>query len=182
MGIRIQSPFSGASIPSVVGPFNYFDLRATLTQTVADMTAVNNYRSAQEIARANQHTAEDARDLVVLAVGGAYLQAIAAGARVASAHSQLETAAALYQQTLNRRKSGLLAQIDVNRSQVQQQTQQQRVATLENEFAKQKINLARLTGLPPNDGYKLSDEVPFAAVPPITEEVRCSARSRAAPI
>ncbi|MGI8746203.1 MAG: TolC family protein [Bryobacteraceae bacterium] len=170
LGVRIQLPFPGVSIPSIVGPFNYFDLRATLTQTVADMTALNNYRSAREIARANQHTAKDARDLVVLAVGGAYLQAIAARARVASAHAQLETAAALYQQTLDRRKSGLLAQIDVNRSLVQQETQQQRVATLENDFAKQKINLARLTGLPPNDRYELTDEVPFAPAPPITEE------------
>ncbi len=170
MGIRVQSPLPGASFPSIVGPFNYFDLRATLTQTVADMTALNNYRSAQEIARANQHTAEDARDLVVLAIGGAYLQAISARARVASAHAQLETATALYQQTLDRRKSGLLAQIDVNRSQVQQQTQQQRVTTLENDFAKQKINLARLVGLPPNDRYELTDEVPFSAAPAITED------------
>src|SRR5688572_12224484 len=28
--------------PTVVGPFNYFDLRATLTQTIADFTVVNN--------------------------------------------------------------------------------------------------------------------------------------------
>jgi outer membrane protein TolC len=170
LGVRINLPFPGVAIPSVVGPFNYFDLRATLTQTVADMTALNNYRSAQEIARANQHTADDARDLVVLAVGGAYLQAIAARARVASSRTQLETATALYQQTLDRRKNGLLAQIDVNRSQVQQQTQQQRISTLENDFAKQKINLARLTGLPPNDRYELTDDVPFADAPPITED------------
>ncbi|MDQ2898476.1 MAG: TolC family protein [Acidobacteriota bacterium] len=170
MGIRVQLPFPGVAFPTIVGPFNYFDLRATLTQTVADMTALNNYRSAQEVARANRHTAEDARDLVVLAVGGAYLQAIAARARVASAHAQLETATALYGQTVERRQSGLLAQIDVNRSLVQRQTQQQRVATLENDFAKQKINLARLTGLPPNDNYELTDEVPFTAAPPITEE------------
>ena len=168
LGVRINAPVPGFAIPSIVGPFNYFDLRATLTQTVADMTAVNNYRSAQELTRANQRTAEDARDLVVLAVGGAYLQAIAAKARVASARAQLETATALYQQTFQRRQVGLSAQIDVNRSLVQEQTEQQRLATLENDLAKQKINLARLTGLPPNDGYELTDEVPFATAPAVT--------------
>src|SRR5262245_59781637 len=29
----------GVTIPSIVGPFNYFDLRAHLTQTIGDMTA-----------------------------------------------------------------------------------------------------------------------------------------------
>jgi outer membrane protein TolC len=169
-GIRIKIPVPGFSFPSIVGPFNYFDLRATLTQTVADMSALNNYRSAQELSRANEQSARDARDLVVLAVGGAYLQAVASKARLNSARAQLETANALYQQTSERRKVGIVAQIDVNRSLVQQATQQQRLATLENDLAKQKINLARLTGFPPNDGYELVDEVPFSAGPPVTLE------------
>ena len=135
------------------------------------MTALNNYRSAKEAGAGERaHRREDARDLVVLAVGGAYLQAVAARARVESARAQMETATALYKQTSNAARAGLLAQIDVNRSQVQQQTQQQRLATLENDFAKQKINLARLTGLPANDKYELTDEVPFAEAPPISAE------------
>ena len=48
-GLRIHIPFPGFSFPTIVGPFNYYDLRATLTQTVADLTALNNYRSAQEL-------------------------------------------------------------------------------------------------------------------------------------
>ena len=164
LGVRI--PIA----PQVVGPFNYFDLRATLTQTVADLTALNNYRAVQDVARASRQSLEDARDLVVLAVGGAYLQAIAAGARVESARAQLATARALYQQTLDRRKAGLIAQVDVNRSLVEQQTQQQRLVTLENDLAKQKINLARLTGLPPNERYELTDDVPFSEVPSLTFE------------
>ena len=128
-GLRFSSPFPGFGIPSIVGPFNYFDLRAHLTQTVADLTALNNYRSAKETLRANEFFAQDAKDLVVLAVGGAYLQVIAAQARVESARAQLETANALYEQTAQQRSVGLLAQIDVNKSQVQVLTQQQRLAT-----------------------------------------------------
>ncbi|HTA47636.1 MAG TPA: TolC family protein [Bryobacteraceae bacterium] len=169
-GFRIATPFPGISIPSVVGPFNYFDLRAHLTQTVADMTALNNYRSSKETLRANQLFGQDARDLVVLAVGGAYLQVIAAQARVVSAKAQLDAANALYQQTAQQRAVGLVAQIDVNKNQVQALTQQQRLATLQNDLAKQKINLARLTGLPPNENFELTDNVPFAEAPPMSEE------------
>ena len=169
-GLRFSSPFPGFAIPSIVGPYNYFDLRARLSQTVADFTALNNYKSAKETLRADQFYAQDSKDLVVLAVGGAYLQVIAARARVASAKAQLETANALFDQTSQQKAVGLVAQIDVNKSEVQVLTEKQRLSSLENDLAKQKINLARLTGLPPNDRYELTDEVPFEAAPPLAEE------------
>ena len=169
-GLRISSPIPGFGIPAIVGPFNYFDLRAHLTQTVADMTALNNYRSARETLRANELFGQDSKDLVVLAVGGAYLQVIAAAARVESAKAQLATANALFDQTSQQRNVGLLAQIDVNKSQVQVLTQKQRLSSLQNDLSKQKINLARLTGLPPNDHYDLTDNVPFAEAPVLGQE------------
>jgi outer membrane protein TolC len=98
-GFRVSVPIPGFSFPAVVGPFNFFDLRATLSQSVVDLTAWNNYRSAREVLSANEHSAEDARDLVVLAVGGAYLQVIASRAKVDSARAQLETANTLYRRT-----------------------------------------------------------------------------------
>ena len=168
LGVRFSAP--GFSVPMVVGPFNYMDLRARLTQTVADFTALNNYRAAQESLRAAQLSAQDARDLVVLAAGGAYLQVIAAKARVESAQAQMETANAVYQQTRMQFQFGKVPQIDVNRSQVEVLTQQQRLVSLQNDVAKQKINLARITGLPPSEQYDISDDVPFAAAPEITVE------------
>jgi outer membrane protein TolC len=64
----------------------------------------------------------------------------------------------------------LVAQLDVNRSRVQMLTQQQRVASLQNDVAKQKIDLARMIGLSPNDQFALADDVPFSAAPAITIE------------
>src|SRR5262249_38318440 len=83
-GIRFQSPIPGLSIPTIVGPFNYFDLRTRLTQSVVDLTAWRNYKSAKETVIANESSMKNARDLVVLAIGGAYLQVIAAKARLDS--------------------------------------------------------------------------------------------------
>jgi len=170
LGLRIHVPIPGFSFPTIVGPFNYYDLRATLTQTVADLTALNNYRSAQELVKANEAALRDARDLVVLAAGGAYLQVMAAEARVRSAQAQIDTAQALFKQTQDRRAVGLNPQIDVNRSQVQLQTQQQRLMSLQNDVAKQKINLARLVGLPVNDGYEITDDIPYSPAPDLTIE------------
>jgi outer membrane protein TolC len=160
----------GFTFPTVVGPFNFTDFRVRLTQTVVDMTALNNYRSSEEAARANLFSLNDARDLTVLAVGGAYLQVIAASARVEAAQAQLETANALYKQTAEQRSAGIVAQIDVNRARVQALTQEQRLVSLRNDLSRQKINLARLTGLPPNDEYEITDDVPYAAPPQLSLE------------
>ncbi len=164
LGIRV--PF----LPAIAGPLNYFDLRATLTESFVDMTALNNLRASKEVVRANQQSVDDARDVIVLAVGASYLQVIAAKARVESARAQVETARAVYGQTLQYRQAGLSAQIEVDRALVQQKTEQQRLATLENDLARQKINLARLTGLPANNNYEIADGVVYAAPPPITVE------------
>jgi outer membrane protein TolC len=169
-GLRLTIPFLGVSLPTIVGPFNYIDFRARLTQNIIDMTALNNNRSARLTVRAGQFALEDARDLTALAVGGAYLQVIAAAARVEAAKAQLETANALYKQTAEQRAVGVVAQIDVNRNQVQVLTEQQRLVSLQNDLSKQKINLARLTGLPPNDTYAITNDIPFSLLPPLNIE------------
>ncbi len=168
LGFRFSFP--GFAIPNVIGPFNYMDLRAHLSQTVLDLTAINNYRAAGDIAKANRYLAQDARELIVLAVGGAYLQTIAARARMASEDAQLQSANAVFDQSKQQFEQGLIAKVDADRSEVQALTHQQRLLSLKNDLAKQKINLARMIGLPANDQYELSDEVPFAPAAPLTVE------------
>jgi outer membrane protein TolC len=167
-GLRIAAPIPGFTFPTIVGPYNNIDLRGSVSQSVFDPSAWDNYRSSKEAYHAAQFTARDARDAVVLAVCGAYLQIIATRERVATAHAQLDTANALLQQTQQKRSVGLSPQIDVDRSEVEQLTQQQRVISLETDLAKQKIALARIIGLPANDDYELTDPVPFAAAPALS--------------
>jgi outer membrane protein TolC len=166
LGFRFNFP--GLAIPPVIGPFNYIDLRAHLSQSVLDLTAINNYRAASDIATANRYSAQDARELIILAVGGAYLQTIAAKARMSSEEAQLQSANAVFDQSKQQFGQGLIAKVDADRNEVQALTHHQRLLSLKNDLAKQKINLARMIGLPPNDQYDLSDEVPFAPTAPLT--------------
>ncbi len=181
LGLRFSSPIPGFSIPSIVGPFNYFDLRARLSQNLADYTAVNNYRSAKATTEASENNLRDARDLIALAVGGAYLQVAAAKARVESARVQIRTAEAQDKQASEQRAAGIIAQTDRNRTEVQLLTSRQRLSTLENDLAKQKINLARLTGLPATEAYDITDDIPFAAadLPTVDNAVGQAIRGRA---
>ncbi len=64
--------------PTVVGPFGFSDARVYLSQSILNLKALNRERGAAVDERAAQFSYKDARDLVVLATGNAYLQALAA--------------------------------------------------------------------------------------------------------
>ena len=165
----IKSPAASA-FPTVIGPFHYFDFRAGLSQSIFDVTRLKNYRASQENVKASQFAAQDARDLVVLAVAGAYLQTIAVAARIESARAQVATAQAAFQQASDRFAAGTAPRIDAMRSQVELQSQQQRLTSVENDFAKIKIAFGRLIGLPGGQEFTLTDALPFAPLAGLTLE------------
>ncbi len=150
-------PGSGLSIPTVVGPFEYSQLQGNLNQSIFDLVQRRNWKASKESERASMLSAKDAREIVVLAVGGTYLQTLAAASRVQSQQAQVNNAQAVYNQAVIRKEAGTNARIDVTRSLVELQTQQQRLSSLEGDLRKQKIALARLIGLPLDRDLILAD-------------------------
>jgi outer membrane protein TolC len=163
-------PSTGINFPTVVGPFNYFDLRAYLSQRVADLNAIRSYQSSREAQHAAELSAADSREIVVYVVTAAYLQVLAESARVDSAKVQVDSAQTIFQQASDRFNAGLSAKIDMTRSQVELQTQQQRLTAEQSDYAKQKIALARLIGLSPGQAFTLADKLPYAPLENITLE------------
>jgi outer membrane protein TolC len=163
------SRFPGAAgIGPVVGPFNVFDARLFATQTLLDMSAVNDTRAeAHNLAAAN-HEYRSARDLVVLVSANLYLQALAAAASAESARSQLDTSQALYTQAQDLRQSGIIAGLDVVRAEVRLSADRQRATAARNDFEKTKLQLARVIGLPAGQEFTLSDVLPDVPVPDMT--------------
>jgi outer membrane protein TolC len=159
-----------AGFPSVVGPFNLFDARVFVSQSVVDLKELNELRAEVHNTAAAEYSYKSARDLVVLVAGNAYLQALAASARADSARAQQQTADALYRQAGDLRESGIIAGIDVLRAEVQLSTQRQRATAAENDLQKGKLQLARIIGLPIGQPFNLSDELPYLPVPSMTLE------------
>src|SRR6185369_5191722 len=87
-----------AGIPSIVGPFNTFDARVSLSQAVLDFKALNDSRAETHNLNAARYDYRSARDLVVLVATVSYAQALASSARVDAAQAQVETARALFNQ------------------------------------------------------------------------------------
>jgi outer membrane protein TolC len=147
--------------PTVIGPYGFTDARVYLSQTILNLKALNRERGAQEDERAAQYSYKDARDLVVLATGNAYLQALADAARLETAEAQVKNAQALYDKAVDQQNAGLSPAIDTLRARVELQTRQQQLIVSRNDFAKQKLALIRAIGLPVGQEITLTSKAPY---------------------
>jgi outer membrane protein TolC len=154
-------------IPRVIGPFNYFDMRANFSQSLFNFHDLEKERAAAENLKAAQYTYKDAREFVVLAVGNAYLLSIASAARVETSEAQVKNAQALYDKAVDQQKAGLSPAIDTLRAQVELQSRQQQLIVARNDLAKQKLGLARVIGLPAGQEFVLTEKTPYQALTPL---------------
>ncbi len=159
---------SGASIPPSVGPFSYFDARVTVTQSLFDWKSINAARAASQSLKSTEYSFKDARDLVVLAVGYTYLQGIADEARIETAEAQVQTAQALFDQATDQVNAGTSPSIDALRAKVELQTRQQQLIQAKNNFAIQKLTVARVIGLAPGQEFEFTDKSPYQPFEAIT--------------
>lgn len=177
LGFNKLAPFFAApgakpaAFPRVIPAFNYFDARASLSQSIFNFKNLERERSASESLKAAQFTYKDAREFVVLAVGNSYLQAIAAAARVETTEAQVKSAQALYDKAADQQKAGLSPAIDALRSQVELQTRQQQLIVARNDLAKTRLSLARIIGLPPGQEFVLTEKAPYQALTPLSLDV-----------
>jgi outer membrane protein TolC len=158
----------GLNIPASIGPFSYFDARVSVSQSLFDWKSINATRAASQSVKSAEYSFKDARDLVVLAVGYTYLEAIADEARIETAEAQVKTAQALYDQATDQVKAGTSPEIDGLRAKVELQTRQQQLIQAKNNFAIQKLTVARVIGLAPGQEFEFADKSPYQPFEGIT--------------
>ncbi len=155
-------------IPSIIGPFSVFDVRGYLDQPILDLKDLHQERADAENVKAAQYTYQNARDLVVLVAANLYLEAVAGSSRVSAAQAEVKTAQAVYDRAVDMKKAGMVPGIDVLRSQVELQAEQQRLIYLKNQFQTEKLTLARAIGLPVAQRFELTSKVPYSPPPQMT--------------
>src|SRR5882724_3753565 len=116
----------------IVGPFQVVDFRAYLTQNLVNISALLNYIAAKHNFAAAKLTAEDARDLVVLTVGNAYLLCIADATRVDAVTAELATSKVSLDQATAAHDAATSPRLDVLRAQVDYQNEQQSLISTKN--------------------------------------------------
>ncbi len=155
---------------TIVGPFNVFDVRAQVTQPVLDFAARNHYRASTENLKAAQFDDANARDLVAFVCANLYLQAVASASRIDAARAQVRTAQVLHELAKDQKAAGVSPGIEVLRAEVELQAQQQRLIVAEDQFAKDKLALARAIGLPLGQEFSLTDDMSYSPLPSMALE------------
>jgi outer membrane protein TolC len=170
IGLKLP-PIPGLrALPPTTGGFGYQDARIGVTQSLFNTELRERYRAGKENEQASSLSAKDSRDVVVLAVGTAYLQVIASAARVETAKAQLAAAQELDQLMADRVRSETSPEIESLRAQVGRQSAAQRLVNVTNQLEKDKLTLARIIGLSSNQRFEFTDPLAYRPATEVTLE------------
>ena len=164
--MQVDLPAEGLRIPgiaTIIGPFGFTDLRSSLSWSLIDVASLRNYMAARHNFSAAQLSAQDARELVVLVVGNAYLLVLADETEVESVQAQVDTSQVSLNQAVANHDAGTAPRLDELRARVDFQQQEQQLIAAQTALEKDKLALARTIGLPLEQKFTLTEKAPYAA-------------------
>ncbi len=138
------------------------DAQLSADQVLFNLPDFYLYAAAKKAANVVRMNTLNTRGGVVQAVGTQYLAALADEAQIANAQALVTADEEVLRQATLSHDAGVGINLDVLRARVQLQTEQQALVTAQNTFAKDKIALNRLIGLPAEQELTLTDAVPYA--------------------
>jgi outer membrane protein TolC len=164
--MQADLPAEGLSIPgfpTIIGPFGYQDVRATLSWSLINVSSLRNYLAAKHNFSGAELSAKDARDMVVLTVGNAYLLVVSDESQVSFDEAQVATSKVSLDQAVANHNAGTAPKLDELRARVDYQTLEQQLIVAKNSLEKDRLALARTIGLPLTQTFNLTDKAPYAA-------------------
>jgi outer membrane protein TolC len=153
--------FAPGTIATIV-KVNTTEAQISAEQQLFNVPAYYLYRAAQKASSAANLSTLNVRGGVALGVGTQYLLALADAAQIENARALEKQDEVALQQAAASHEAGVGTRLDELRARVQLQTQQQTLINAENVYAKDKIALNRLIGLPAEQEITLTDTAPYA--------------------
>jgi outer membrane protein TolC len=138
------------------------DAQLSADQVLFNLPDFYLYAAAKKAANVVTMNTLNTRGGVVEAVGSQYLAALADEAQIADAQALVTADEEVLRQATLAHDAGVGINLDVLRAKVQLQSEQQALVKAQNTFAKDKIALNRLIGLPAEQELTLTDAVPYA--------------------
>ena len=167
-------------VPTVVGPFSYSSVDASVSQTLFSYESIQRFRAARTAEQAAQLSYQDILDVVTLTVGNAYLRIIEADSRIKAQEAQVQNARALYDRAADQLQAGTAPRIDATRTEVQLHTEEYNLSIARNNFALAKLALGRAIGLPLGQEFELADTLPYSDITPMSvdDALQIASKSR----
>jgi outer membrane protein TolC len=170
VGIIVNLPFPNFQFPTLVGPFNVIDIRATGSQTIFDLTAIRRFQAAKVGIGAARAESDNAAEQVAAQTARAYIAAVRAEADVATVKANIELAQAILKQAEDQKKAGTGTGLEITRARVQLANEEQRLLVAENGRDRARLELLRTIGLRLDTEFVLTDPLEYVPVDATTLE------------
>jgi outer membrane protein len=154
-------PAGVPGIPSLLGPFNILDVRASVNQSVLDLTALRRYQASKVAIEAVKADNEGTRDQVTDQVARAYLAALRGQASLDTARANVELSGALLRLAQSQKNAGTGTGIEITRAQVQLANDQQLALVAENDVDRTRLQLLRVIGLRLDNPVELTGRLEY---------------------
>ncbi|HEX9107858.1 MAG TPA: TolC family protein [Longimicrobiales bacterium] len=152
----------GQSLPDLVGPFNIWDFRPQLAQTLFDPSAWARASAARAQVAASAGQAGTTGQTAAAQAASAYVQLAHATALVAARQEDLRLAGELIRDAQAQFNAGVGTRLDVVRARTQEAEARAAVALARTGVTQAEIALARTLGLPPGTRFALRDSLAAA--------------------
>src|SRR3989441_3066931 len=149
----------GVNLPSLVPPFNAYDGRARVTQTLFDLSSVSRVSAARGQLNAAKADRSAVIETAAQNVALAYTRAARAQAVVAARQADSALAAELVGLAVAQQRAGVSASIDVTRAKTQLADAAGRLVVAANQLDRAKIDLARALSIDPSTPITLTDSL-----------------------
>ena len=171
MGISLtRLPFPGFEFPTFVGPFLTMDARASVTQSVFDVSSIRKFQASKVGVSAARSDSESASEQVAAVVARAYLGAVRADTDVETAQANVMLSQAVLRQAENQKNAGTGTGIEITRARVQLANDQQRLLVTENARRAAHLQLLRAMGVRLDTEVQLTDGLQYVPVDELTLE------------
>ena len=170
-GFAFNIPIPGFSIPSIVGPFNVFDARASAQQSLLNFSIVRKYQASKATLEAVKFDNDATRSQVSDEVARAYLACLRADADRDTARANVELSEALLAQARRAQTAGTGTGIEVTRAEVQLANDRQRLIRAENDRTRVVLQLLKSMGLHLDSSVEFTDKLDYKPIDPASSEM-----------
>jgi outer membrane protein TolC len=153
-----------------IGPFNNFDARARLVQSIFSLSAIRNFQAGKAGVRVAELQEGLAREQVATFTALTYLEALRSGREVEAAQADVDLAQALLKLAQDQHTAGVATGVDVTRAETRLARERVRLLQAQTASEQAVLNLQRVVGLPLGAPLTLADPLRFREQPLLSVE------------
>jgi outer membrane protein TolC len=158
--------FHFPGLPAFLGPFDRFDARFQVVQSLFNLASIRRYQASRYGVRLAEQQRLLAEQQVTTATALAYVGVLETGQSVAAAESNVQLARRLLDLAVNQRNAGIATGLDVARAETRLASQQVQLAQAKTDLDTARLNLLRVIGSPLNAQLSPADAMRFDPQPP----------------